>query len=124
MAIPRVMERQMIPIVVWRTTACLLRDSLRRASRGETLSALLYYASLSSCNRTRITSERARLRSRPGNENTKCIVRGGNEIDLCSSWRKVAWHKRTGKYRDRLALTVKGYREGTNRPSVSKFVNS
>jgi len=43
---PRVMERQMIPGAVWKTTACLLRDSLRRASRGETLSASLYYASL------------------------------------------------------------------------------
>lgn len=43
---PRVMERQMIPGAVWKTTACLLRDSPRRASRGETLSASLYYASL------------------------------------------------------------------------------
>lgn len=28
----------------WKTTACLLRDSPRRGSRGETLSASLYYA--------------------------------------------------------------------------------
>lgn len=32
------------PRIPWKTTACLSRDSPRRGSRGETLSASLYYA--------------------------------------------------------------------------------
>lgn len=68
---PRVMERQMIPCAVWKTTACLLRDSLRRACRGETLSASLYYASLV-FQRVHVMSVFGCDRAH-GNENARCI---------------------------------------------------